>query len=131
MAFRVTALHPVFLKNVVHAVENVQINLAFCSLIRTFAPDMYTLNEYLPIFVGDDLPEKGWDNGMYCLKTDAVKVLRSNLQRGFVSSFAFVVVDKGWMTIHYNGLLTPEWHEPEGIPEGEKLSISEQQRTYK
>jgi len=32
-----------------------------------------------------------------------VKVLRSNLQRGFVSSFAFVVVDKGWMTIYYNG----------------------------
>ena len=26
---------------------------------------MYTLNEYLPIFVGDDLPEKGWDSGMY------------------------------------------------------------------
>ena len=64
---------------------------------------MYTLNEYLPTFVGDDLPEKGWDTGMYCLETDAVKVLRSNLQRGFVSSFAFVVVDKGWMTIYYNG----------------------------
>ena len=64
---------------------------------------MYTLNEYLPIFVGDDLTEKGWDSGMYCLEIDAVKVLRSNLQRGFVSSFAFVVVDKGWMTIYYNG----------------------------
>ena len=64
---------------------------------------MYTLNEYLPIFVGDDLPEKGWDNGMYCLETDAAKALRSNLQRGFVSSFAFVLVDKGWMTIYYNG----------------------------
>ena len=61
------------------------------------------MNEYLPIFVGDDLPEKGWDTGMYCLETDAEKVLRSNLQRGFVSSFAFVVVDKGWMTIYYNG----------------------------
>ena len=61
------------------------------------------MNEYLPIFVGDDLPEKGWDTGMYCLETDAVNVLRSNLQRGFVSSFAFVVVDKGWMTIYYNG----------------------------
>jgi len=64
---------------------------------------VYTLNEYLPIFVGDDLTEKGWDSGMYCLEIDAVKVLRSNLQRGFVSSFAFVVVDKGWMTIYYNG----------------------------
>ena len=64
---------------------------------------MYTLNKYLPIFIGDDLPEKGWDDGMYCFETDAVKILRSNLQRGFVSSFAFVVVDKGWMTIYYNG----------------------------
>ena len=64
---------------------------------------MYTLNEYLPIFVGDDLPEKGWDSGMYCLETDRAKVLRSNLLRGFVSCFAFMLVDKGWMTIHYNG----------------------------
>ena len=64
---------------------------------------MYTLNEYLPIFIGDDLPEKGRDDGMYCLETDAAKILRSNLQRGFVSCFAFMVVDKGWMTIHYNG----------------------------
>jgi AraC-like DNA-binding protein len=64
---------------------------------------MYTLNENLPIFIGDDLPEKGWDNGMYCFETNAVKILRSNLQHGFVSCFAFMVVDKGWMTIHYNG----------------------------
>lgn len=64
---------------------------------------MYTFKEYLPIFIGDDLPEKGWDNGMYCLETDATKILRSNLQRGFVACFAFMVVDKGWMTIHYNG----------------------------
>ena len=64
---------------------------------------MYTFKEYLPIFIGDDLPEKGWDNGMYCLETDATKILRSNLQRGFVACFTFMVVDKGWMTIHYNG----------------------------
>ena len=64
---------------------------------------MYTLNEYLPIFVGDDLPEKGWDSGMFCLETDRTKILRSNLMRGNVSCFAFMLVDKGWMTIHYNG----------------------------
>ena len=64
---------------------------------------MYTLNEYLPIFVGDDLPEKGWDDGMYCLETDRAKILRSNLQRGFVACFAFMLVDRGWMTIRYNG----------------------------
>ena len=64
---------------------------------------MYTLNEYLPIFVGDDLPQKGWDDGMYCIETDAVNIFRTNLTRGFVSCFAFMLVDKGWMTIHYNG----------------------------
>ena len=64
---------------------------------------MYTLNEYLPIFVGDGLPEKGWDDGMYCMEADAAKILRSTLQRGFVACFAFMLVDRGWMTIHYNG----------------------------
>ena len=64
---------------------------------------MYTLNEYLPIFVGDDLPEKGGDDGMYCLETDGPKILRANLLHGFVACFAFMLVDKGWMTIHYNG----------------------------
>jgi len=72
-------------------------------IICIFALSMYTLNEYLPIFVGDDLPEKGWDSGMYCLETDRAKILRSNLVRGFVSCFAFMLVEKGWMTIHYNG----------------------------
>ena len=64
---------------------------------------MYTLKEYLPIFVGDDLPEKGWDDGMYCFETNGAKILRTNLLHGFVSCFAFMVVDKGWMTVHYNG----------------------------
>ena len=64
---------------------------------------MYTLNEYLPVFVGDDLPEKGWDSGMYCMETDRGKIFRVNLVRGFVSCFAFMLVDKGWLTIHYNG----------------------------
>ena len=40
---------------------------------------------------------------MYCMETDRAKILRSNLLRGFVSCFAFMLVDKGWMTIHYNG----------------------------
>jgi hypothetical protein len=67
---------------------------------------MYTLNEYLPIFVGDDLPEKGWDSGMYCLETDRAKILRSNLLRGFVGCFAFILA---------NLFIALEWHESEGI----------------
>lgn len=68
-----------------------------------FVPDMYTLKEYLPIFVGKDLPEKGSDEGMFCFEANAEILLRTNLTHGFVSSFAFMLVDKGWMTIHYNG----------------------------
>ena len=64
---------------------------------------MYTLNEYLPILIGDNLPEKGWDDGMFCFETDATIILRTNLTQGYVSSLAFMLVDKGWMTIHYNG----------------------------
>jgi AraC-like DNA-binding protein len=64
---------------------------------------MYTFKEYLPIFIGDDLPEKGWDDGMYCFEASASIMLRTNLQHGYVSCFAFMVVDKGWMKIHYNG----------------------------
>jgi len=64
---------------------------------------LYTFNEYLPIFIGDDLPEKGWEDGMYCIEASAAKMLRTNLMHGFVSLFAFMVVDKGWMTVHYNG----------------------------
>lgn len=40
---------------------------------------MYTLKEYLPIFIGKDLPENGWDEGMYCMDTTATKILRTNL----------------------------------------------------
>ncbi|MBR5659988.1 MAG: AraC family transcriptional regulator [Bacteroidales bacterium] len=40
---------------------------------------------------------------MYCLETDASKILRTNLLHGFLSCYAFMLVDKGWMTIHYNG----------------------------
>lgn len=64
---------------------------------------MYTLKEYLPIFIGDNLPEKGGDDGMFCFETDAAIILRTNLTQGYVSCFAFMLVDKGWMTIHYNG----------------------------
>ena len=56
---------------------------------------MYTFKEYLPLFVGDDLPEKGWDSGMYCLETDRAKILRSNLLRGFVGCFHSDHIYKG------------------------------------
>ena len=73
------------------------------TFICIFVSDMFKLNEYLPVFLGDDLPEKGWDDGMYCLETDGAKILRTNLLHGYVSCYAFMLVDKGWMTIHCNG----------------------------
>lgn len=63
---------------------------------------MYSLKEYLPIFVGKDLHEKGRDDGMYCVETDATIMLRTNLTQGFLLCYAFMVVDKGWMKIFYN-----------------------------
>ena len=75
-------------------IQNLSETIQLLKIIRIFVPNMYTLREYLPIFVGDDLPEKGWDDGMYCLETDRAKILRSNLLRGFVSCFAFMLVDK-------------------------------------
>ena len=64
---------------------------------------MYTLNEYLPRFLGNKLPEKGWDEGMYCLDVNAEIIFRTNLMQGFVYCYAFVLVDSGSLTILYNG----------------------------
>lgn len=83
--------------------QNLSETIQLSKIIRIFAPDMYTLNEYLPTFIGEDLPEKGCDEGMYCIESNAATILRTNLLHGFLSCFAFMVVDKGWMTIHYNG----------------------------
>lgn len=64
---------------------------------------MYSLREALKIFVGSDRPAERWDGIMYCMEMDAATVFRINETQGFITCYAFTLVDKGWMTILYNG----------------------------
>ena len=64
---------------------------------------MYSLREALKIYVGDNLLTESWDVSMYCMDMDAATVLRTNETQGFITCYAFALVDKGWMTILYNG----------------------------
>ena len=72
-------------------------------IIRYFVSDMHSLKEALLVLVGNNLPTKGWDGSMYCKEIDAATVLRTNETQGFISCYAFTLVDRGWMTILYNG----------------------------
>ena len=62
---------------------------------------MYSLNEALRLFAGDSTED--WSGAMYCFETDASKAQRTNETQGFFSCFVFTLVEKGWLTIHYNG----------------------------
>lgn len=62
---------------------------------------MYSLNEALGLFAGDSTED--WSGAMYCFETDASKAPRTNETQGFFSCFVFTLVEKGWLTIHYNG----------------------------
>jgi len=64
---------------------------------------MYSLKEALNIFVGNDLPTEDWEGSMYCIEMNAATALRTNETQGFITCYAFILVDKGWMTILYNG----------------------------
>ena len=64
---------------------------------------MYSLKDVLKLFVGDDLPTEDWEGSMYCINMDTATILRTNETRGFIACYAFTLVDKGWMTILYNG----------------------------
>lgn len=62
---------------------------------------MYSLNEALGLFAGDSTED--WSGAMYCFETDASKAPRTNETQRFFSCFVFTLVEKGWLTIHYNG----------------------------
>ena len=64
---------------------------------------MYSLKEALSLFVGNDQPTEDWEGSMYCLEMNASTALRTNEIRGFITCYAFILVDKGWMRILYNG----------------------------
>jgi len=64
---------------------------------------MYSLKEALNIYFGDKLPIEDWKGNMCCIDMDAATVLRTNETQGFITCYAFTLVEKGWMTILYNG----------------------------
>lgn len=64
---------------------------------------MYSLKEALKILVRNGQPTEDWDGGMYCIEMNAATALRTNETQGFITCYAFILVDKGWMTILYNG----------------------------
>ncbi len=63
---------------------------------------MYSLKEALTIIYGS-APFEEWDGRMYCRRTDAAITFNTNKTRGFVSAYAFTLVQDGWLTIAYNG----------------------------
>ncbi len=62
---------------------------------------MYTLTEaWIEMF--GRLPD-GWDGNIYCTKTDADIVLRTNATNGFMAAYTFSLIREGWITLLYNG----------------------------
>ena len=40
---------------------------------------------------------------MYCFEADAVTAMRTNETQGFFACYVFTLVERGWLTIRYNG----------------------------
>ena len=56
---------------------------------------MYSLREALQVLVGSDRPIDGWDGSMYCMEMNATMLLRTNETQGFITCYAFMLVDRG------------------------------------
>ena len=62
---------------------------------------MYSLKEAIGLFSGDATKEMNGE--MYCFETNAATALRTNETQGFFACCVFTLVEKGWLTIRYNG----------------------------
>ena len=62
---------------------------------------MYSLKEAIGLFSGDATKER--NDTIYCFETTRKTALRTNETQGFFACFVFTLVEKGWMTIRYNG----------------------------
>lgn len=62
---------------------------------------MYSLKEAIGLFSGDATKEG--NDTIYCFETTRKTALRTNETQGFFACFVFTLVEKGWMTIRYNG----------------------------
>ena len=62
---------------------------------------MYSLKDAIGLFSGDTAEDR--DAAMYCFETDAVTAMRTNETQGFFACYVFTLVERGWLTIRYNG----------------------------
>lgn len=62
---------------------------------------MYSLKESIGLFSGNATIDE--NAVMYCFETNAVTALRTNEKQGFFACYVFTLVEKGWLTIRYNG----------------------------
>lgn len=62
---------------------------------------MYSLNEATRLFAGDNT--KDWNGVIYCFETTTITALRTNETQGFFACYVFTLVERGWLTIRYNG----------------------------
>ena len=62
---------------------------------------MYSLKETIGLFSGDATNE--CNDAMYCFETTGETALRTNEMQGFFACYVFTLVERGWLTIRYNG----------------------------
>ena len=62
---------------------------------------MYSLKESIGLFSGDATIDE--NAVMYCFETNAVTALRTNEKQGFFACYVFTLVEKGWLSVRYNG----------------------------
>ena len=62
---------------------------------------MYSLKEAIGLFSGDEA--NGCNAAVYCFETDAVTAMRTNETQGFFACYVFTLIERGWLTIRYNG----------------------------
>ena len=62
---------------------------------------MYSLKEAIGLFSGDATTDG--NAAMYCFETNAVTALHTNEKQGFFACYVFTLVERGWLTVRYNG----------------------------
>ena len=62
---------------------------------------MYSLKEAIGLFSGDVTNDR--DGAVFCFETTAETALRTNETHGFFACFVFTLVERGWLTVRYNG----------------------------
>ena len=62
---------------------------------------MYRLKDAIGLFSSDAAND--CNAAVYCFETDAVTALRTNETHGFFACYVFTLVERGWVTIRYNG----------------------------